>query len=124
MDDLRGKSLNEIRDAVHANAVAKGFWNESHGDSRFLIHLQRCYVELAEASQLWDNGAEVDTVTHNLVHTADGMVIKPHGVPVELADAIIRILDICGRYEIDIEEVLAAKHTYNITRPYLHGKRG
>lgn len=31
---------------------------------------------------------------------------KPEGVPVELADAVIRIADLCGHLEIDLEEVI------------------
>jgi hypothetical protein len=46
---------------------------------------------------------------------------KPEGIPIELADCIIRILDYCGRSGIDIEEAIRIKHEYNKTRPYRHG---
>ena len=41
---------------------------------------------------------------------------------VELADAIIRILDYCFSYDLDIDGAVAAKNAYNKTRPYKHGK--
>ena len=41
---------------------------------------------------------------------------------VELADCIIQILDTCAAAGIDIGECLVAKHEYNKTRPYKHGK--
>lgn len=46
---------------------------------------------------------------------------KPEGIPIELADAIIRILDYCGYAGIDIEAAILQKHEYNKTRPYRHG---
>lgn len=39
----------------------------------------------------------------------------------ELADTIIRILDLAGGMGYDIEGALAAKIVYNETRPYRHG---
>ena len=39
----------------------------------------------------------------------------------ELADAIIRIADMCGAYGLDLEEALTKKMEYNKSRPYRHG---
>ena len=50
-----------------------------------------------------------------------GTADKPEGIPAELADVILRILDMCGQYGIDISSALAEKHEYNKTRPYKHG---
>ena len=41
----------------------------------------------------------------------------------ELADVIIRTLDICGYLNIDIERSVLAKIKYNKTRDKLHTKR-
>lgn len=40
----------------------------------------------------------------------------------ELADAIIRLLDLCGKMDIDIESHIFAKLKYNSLRKYKHGK--
>lgn len=40
----------------------------------------------------------------------------------EIADAIIRLLDYCGSFDIDIEAHIKHKLEYNKTRPYKHGK--
>ena len=48
---------------------------------------------------------------------------KPEGVAVELADAVIRIADLCGHLGIDLDAVIAEKMAYNAGRPYKHGKR-
>lgn len=41
----------------------------------------------------------------------------------ELADALIRILDICAFYEVDIDSHVSLKLQYNATREYKHGKK-
>lgn len=41
----------------------------------------------------------------------------------ELADIIIRVLDICGTMGIDIELSVAEKMAINENRPRLHGKQ-
>lgn len=38
-----------------------------------------------------------------------------------MIDCLIRILDWCGRHDIDVDTLLAMKHEYNKTRPYKHG---
>ena len=46
---------------------------------------------------------------------------KPCGVPSELADVVIRIMDICQYYGINLEEEILKKHNFNKTRPFKHG---
>jgi len=41
----------------------------------------------------------------------------------ELADAVIRIADLAGYLEINLEEHIKAKMKYNLDRPHKHGKR-
>ena len=43
-------------------------------------------------------------------------------VEFEIADAIIRLFDLCGLYGIDIEKHIETKLAYNRTRGYKHGK--
>lgn len=46
---------------------------------------------------------------------------KPIGMPSEVADVFIRLLDVCYRYKIDLEEEFLTKMAYNETRGYRHG---
>lgn len=40
----------------------------------------------------------------------------------EIADALIRLFDLCGGFGIDIEKHIELKLRYNATRPFKHGK--
>lgn len=51
-----------------------------------------------------------------------GFAPKPEGVASELADVIIRVLDMCGAHDIDIETAVRLKVAYNATREVLHGR--
>ena len=46
---------------------------------------------------------------------------KPEGVPSELADVLIRVLDTAYRYGIDLDDVIEEKLAFNATRGYRHG---
>lgn len=61
---------------------------------------------------------EVDSSS---AYNADGVIGKAEGIAAEFADAIIRIMDYCGAYDIPIAEALINKHLYNFGRPYRHG---
>jgi NTP pyrophosphatase (non-canonical NTP hydrolase) len=46
---------------------------------------------------------------------------KPEGLPAELADTVIRIMDTCEALGIDLEAAIRAKHRYNQGRSHRHG---
>ncbi len=105
-------TLAELTTMLHANAVDKGFWTEDRALPETLMLI---VSELAEALEEYRTHHEPSEIYYR-----DG---KPEGIPIELADAVIRILDACGQYGIDMEAVILEKHRYNLTRDYKHGKR-
>jgi len=48
---------------------------------------------------------------------------KPEGLVVELADCVIRIMDFCAAFQLDLQAALNAKMLYNKSRPYRHGNK-
>lgn len=48
---------------------------------------------------------------------------KPIGLASELADTIIRILDLSDALGIDLQETIRIKMKYNETRPIKHGRK-
>ena len=126
------KGLNEIAKAVHENAVQHGWWDTEKGFPEIiaLIHseLSEALEEYREnrpniyyvAEKAQDDGTVVPEIRTDW-GDGDFAGEKPEGIAIELADAIIRILDYCGYTGIDIEEAIAIKHEYNKSRPYRHG---
>jgi len=106
--------MREWQRAIHANAVAKGFW-EGHDNGWLALAAKLCLVhsEVSEALECLRD----DQVQSEL--QADG---KPAGLPTELADVVIRVMDICEALDIDLEKEMRDKHRYNLTRPHKHGK--
>lgn len=48
---------------------------------------------------------------------------KPEGVPSEMADIVIRVMDFCEAWGIDLGDAVLEKMAYNRTRPFKHGKQ-
>lgn len=70
-------------------------------------------TEIAEAEEEYRNGQLLDGVRME--------ENKPEGFGVELADAIIRILDTAEGLGIDLQYLVSLKMKYNETRPHRHG---
>jgi len=105
------KGLNAMCETVHNLARSKGWWEQ---DNPFGQVIANCHGELSEAWEEYRKG--VDPLVTYL--TSDH---KPEGIPTELADCIIRIMDYCGHKGIDLEAAMTRKHLFNQTRPYRHG---
>jgi NTP pyrophosphatase (non-canonical NTP hydrolase) len=48
-------------------------------------------------------------------------VVKPEGIGSEAADVLIRLLDTCERYGIDLDHEFERKIAFNATRGHRHG---
>lgn len=104
-------NLTELSKEIHKNAVEHGWWEN---DRCFGEIIALCHSELSEALEEYRNAKPQ-------IYFVGDKGEKPEGIAVELADCIIRILDYCGKQNIDIDEIIRIKHDFNKTRPYKHG---
>jgi NTP pyrophosphatase (non-canonical NTP hydrolase) len=103
--------VSDLVNEAYGNALQKG-WHEEQRSFGDLIAL--CHSELSEALEEYRKGKG-----YNEIYL--GGSGKPEGIPVELADVMIRIFDICGHLGIDIEQAIAVKMKFNSSRPHRHG---
>lgn len=90
-------------------ANAHGFYSDwqTFGEKIALIH-----SELSEALEEYRR----DRCGHWIGHEG-----KPEGVAVELADAVIRIAELCESLGLDLEQAIISKQHFNASRPFKHG---
>jgi NTP pyrophosphatase (non-canonical NTP hydrolase) len=107
---MTDKPLKRLGRVAHSIAREKGFYENppTIPDRLCLIH-----SEISEALEAYRDD-KVD------IYFRDNA--KPDGLIVELADAIIRIVDLAYYLGLDIDEAVALKMSYNAGRPYQHGR--
>lgn len=124
--------LNTMATAIFENAKKKGWYDKGKGlnigERIALIHsecsealeadredryCERPNTESKEATAYWSNEDFQKHFEHEVKDTFED----------EMADIIIRVLDMCALKSIDIEAHIQAKMRYNELRPKQHGNK-
>ncbi len=107
--------IEQLQKDSHAIARKSGFYDEtykSRGSREYASRLMLIVSELAEALE------DIRDDHYELWIDREG---KPHGLPVELADVVIRVADFAEFAGFSLAEAIQIKQAYNEKRPYKHG---
>jgi len=101
-------NINKLANDVYSLAVEKGWHEDLDSPQKTVVQIALIMSECAEA---------IECVRSPPTKTAG----KPEGLDIELADVIIRTLDLAASLGLNMEDAITVKHEYNKTRPYKHG---
>lgn len=121
--------INELSQKIHANNVKKGFYDEPKniGEMLALIH-----SEVSEALECdrKDKYCPLNPMFLGMLNDCNNDVFNEEFEAKikdtfhdELADIMIRVMDLAAHKDIDLEAHIEAKMRYNSLRPYKHGKK-
>ncbi|MEN6532316.1 MAG: hypothetical protein ABFD89_01550 [Bryobacteraceae bacterium] len=143
-------SINELTESIHQMAKAKGFWDRDErvrnlihsgkaalghlmaaGGSAGVIPFLKRDLEQAEATPVRNYGEALALI---MSEACEGLEALRNGngpsdhipefslIEEELADVIIRTLDLAAGLNARIGEAIMAKIEFNAVRPHKHGK--
>ena len=126
-------SIAELSKEIHENARNKGFWDKERNTGEMLMLVVSELSEALEADRI-DHLADTSYINEMEAggytwensklsfETAFKKSVK-NSFEDELADAMIRIMDLAHSRGIDLEWHIRQKMNYNATRQHMHGKK-
>ena len=111
--------LNYLAEEIYQNNKEKGFWDNERNVGEMLMLVTS---ELGEAMEAHRKGRFANLEAYEEFSENFEDAIKDTFED-EIADSVIRLLDMCGGLGIDIDAHVRLKLEYNKTRERLHGKK-
>lgn len=119
------EAFNTIQSRIHESVVSKGFWEDAEKV------LNNTDPENCQAVQKFIIGQKIALIHSEISEGLEGSrknLMDDHlpdrsMLEVELADGIIRIMDLAQWLGLDLSGAILEKFAYNQGRPYKHGKQ-
>lgn len=125
--------IKDIQATVHALAKEKG-WHDI--EVSLVERIMLVVTELSEAVEeirknspaIYQKAKSENPMVSELINLSPisprwDENKKPEGVAIELADAVIRVMDIFESQGWSLQDAIQIKHNYNKTRTYRHGNK-
>ncbi len=112
-------SLDDWGHEVHHIALEHGWWDlYMLPTAGMALTVDQVLAKLALVTS--EVSETVEAVRNGEPHLEfrDG---KPEGIGSELADVVIRVMDLCEALDIDLQRCMHEKVKYNASRPFRHG---
>lgn len=122
--------INRLSKEIHSNNQAKGFYDDKKNIGEMLCLIHSEVSEALESDRKGNYAAMTDTLWQDMYRDNDDDYFK-HAFKEyckdtfedELADVMIRVMDLAAFMGVDLEKHIKAKMEYNALRPYKHGKK-
>ena len=106
--------INDLIAKAYLNANKKGFWSDLECES---------VEEISTHDELNAIGNRLMMIVGEVAEEQEGLRHNNKAnFKEELADVVIRLADLCGGLNIDLEAEIIKKMKINADRPYKHGK--
>lgn len=124
--------LNTLAAQIHLGNVEKGFYEDEKNIAEMLCLI---HSEISEALEAYrqhktTKPSATSLSVQDIIELEDDEQFKKafeqnikDTFNDEIADATIRLLDLCGFKQIPISEHMLAERRFNAMRPYKHGKK-
>lgn len=134
---LASSTINKLSQAIYLANKEKGFWPDKNqrniGEALMLITSELSEAMEAHRSNRHANHDAYEDVFESIANEmsdpygglAHECAFKAHIKDTfedELADAVIRLMDLCGGLGINLGKHIYMKVSFNATRPAKHGK--